>query len=407
MRAAQEREAARRQRRLQDSTEVDYTITAEEDPSAALQDSSFDDTMANAINDAGDTLGPVESDDLSSMVTGVETEITFEVVADPGDGTIDTLEVEPDDSALAEALGSAVTSSALPLDICSGGLVIEHSNRHAANPCEGAAGVVCDYTCDAGYDKPVHSTHVCGGDGTFSGGECLPIGAVVCPTSWTALTADMIVGEDQSICDSMDVDTDSGMPTATLTEVLLAAQQKWSQCLLPRCIAPAGATQAHTDACTAVELTASSVASECEEAGCSFVESSLSIASVLCDSGDVCGAEFEIGTTTVELGAVDTTDMSEATCSFSVTVNDREPPVIDPASCPKAFVGTIGNPSGWPSIRATDNSGDLQVLASTDGFTGDTELTADNAPTGMNRFMFTASDSSGNEVVCGADFGLW
>jgi hypothetical protein len=404
--ATQQEAAALWRRRLQDGTAIDYTVTADEDPSTALQSDSFDDTMASAINEAGDALDPVEPDDLSSTVTGVETEITFEVVADSTAGT--DIAVEPDDSALATALGSSVTSSSLPLDLCTRGLVIEHSSRHVANACSGSAGAVCDYVCDVGYEKPAGATHVCGGDGAFTGGECLAVGTVVCPTVWNTLTADMIVGEGQTICDSMDLETDHGMPTATIEEVVLAASQKWSHCLLPTCTAPDGSAQDLVDACAAVTLTATSVASECEvTTGCLFAESTLSIASVLCNGGETCGAEFQIGTTTIQLEAVNIADMSEATCSFSVTVSDREPPVIKAASCPHPFVGTVGYPSGWPSIEALDNSGDVEIVASTPIHTGDEELTAKNLPTGVNRFMFTATDSSGNEVGCGADFGLW
>jgi hypothetical protein len=215
----------------------------------------------------------------------------------------------------------------------------------------------------------------------------------------------MIVGADGGVCDPMDVDTDGGMPTTSIAEVVLAAQQKWSHCLLPSCAAPDGSTDtALIDACAGVVLTAASVGSDCVSVnGCVFVESSLSIASLLCE-GEACGTEFEIGTTTVELAAVDTADMSEATCSFSVTVTDNEPPVIDEASCPVAMVAAKGSPP-WPTIATTDNSGDVQVVSTVAGESG--ELTVEDAPTGPNPFVFTASDASGNEAACSATFGLW
>ena len=409
-RAAQQREIDQKRRRLQGGTAVDYTVTAETDLSASFQDESFDSTMATAINDAGDALAPVALDDVSSSVSGVQTDITFEVIADPSivadeDGPSATVET---DVMLAAALGSSVSSSELPLDMCTSGLVIEHSDRHIANPCSGAANTVCDYTCDEGFQKKaVDNTHVCGGSGAFSGGECLPVGTVVCPNTWNHLTVDMIVGEGQSICDAMDVDTDGGMPTASIAEVVLAARQKWSHCLLPTCTAPDGSSDTLNNACANVKITATSVASDCEEtAGCVFTESTLSIESIICN-GEICAAEFDIGTTSVELTAVDAADMSEAMCSFSVTVSDREPPMIEAATCPKAFVGTVGNPSGWPSIEATDNSGDLEMSASTLKFVDDAELTAKNAPSGVNLFVFTVTDASGNEASCSADFGLW
>jgi hypothetical protein len=378
---AQADAAEARLRRLQSASAVDYSITAEDDLSSSLQTAD----LATAINDAGDALAPVNADDLAVQVSNVETEITFDVVSDDTTGSSSngtsagSSSTAPnvaamDNSALASALGAEVAVEELPVDVCTAGLTIDNSDRHIANACSGAAGATCEYTCDPGYAKTTASTghsHTCGGDGAFSGGECLPIGSVVCPDTWTALTAQMVVGYDSSeqsglsLCDAVGVDTDSGMPTTTIEEVVLAAQEKWSHCL-----------------------------------------STISIASVVCNGGEVCAAEFEIGSTTVELLAVDTEDMSEASCSFEVTVTDNEPPTIDPSSCPDAMVATKSHPV-WPTIISEDNSGDVEVVPSVGGAVGAEELTAANAPTGQNKIVFTASDASGNTASCGAIFGLW
>ncbi len=369
--------AQERVRRLQDSAAVDYSITAEDDLSSSVQTAD----IATAINDAGDVLAPMDADDIAVEVSGVETEITFDIVSTSA--TEDNSESTPatiaamDDTALASALGTQVAVEELPLDICSAGLIIEHSNRHVANPCSGAAGSICEYTCDAGYAKttaPAGHVHTCGGDGAFSGGECLPLGSVVCPDSWNDLTPDMIVGygsseePNPSLCDALAFDTDNSLPTTSIEEAVLAAQEKWSHCL----------------------------------------GSSLAIEAVLCNGGEACNTEFEIGSTTVDLVAVNTVDMSEATCSFSVTVSDNEPPTINPSSCPKAIVATKGQ-APWPTIISEDNSGEVEVVPSVDGLgevVGE-ELTAATAPTGQHKIVFTASDASGNTASCGAVFGLW
>ena len=397
-----------RRRRLQAGATVAYSVTAEGDMSASLQTSDFDHTMAAAINDAGDALAPVAGDDMSSTVSNVQTEITFEVISDPGGTNATGNATAPTVSDLSAAMGSltgvSVEVEEMPIDMCMQGLAIANSDRHIANACSGSSGEVCDYACVAGYATPTTAAaHTCGGNGAFSGGECLPVGSVVCPDTWTALTAGDLVGTGFDICDSMNVDTDAGLPSTTIEEVVLAAQQKWSHCLLSTCTAPAGADANANAACDAVEITATTVASDCTAHGCEFTDSPLSIASVLCN-GEACSAEFEMGLTTVELAAIDTSDMSEALCSFSVTVTDNEAPVIDEASCPTAMVQTKGNPS-WPTIDSTDNSGDVEVVSTVRGSTE--PLTVENAPTGTNAIVFTASDASGNKAACGATFGLW
>ena len=70
------------------------------------------------------------------------------------------------------------------------------------------------------------------------------------------------------------------------------------------------------------------------------------------------------------------------------------------------LVATKAHPV-WPTIISEDNSGDVEVVPSVGGAVGAEELTAANAPTGQNRFVFTASDASGNTASCGAIFGLW
>ena len=301
--------------------------------------------------------------------------------------------------ALAAATGETVEAglAELPLDVCTSGLVLDHSNRNVANQCWGVAGDVCSYTCEEGYGST--GDHVCeSGGGTFSGGSCLPIGTAVCPETWTDLAAEMVVG-GVGICDDKDVETDEGMPTGSVEELVLHAQQRWSQCVVATCAAPEGSDAALVQACGEVALTATSPSSDCTGvAGCVHTPALTLVP--LCD-GEACTGEYEIGTTTVELQAFDSF-MASSSCSFTLNVEDHEPPVIDKATCPTAVVSTKGMPA-WPTLETTDNSGDVAVTASVGGV----EVNESSSPTGAAAVAFTAEDASGNRASCGAVIGQW
>ena len=66
--------------------------------------------------------------------------------------------------------------------VCTEGTAIPYSDRSEENPCSGTAGTVCEFTCDEHFVKACEqraedgscareAPHVCGEDGTFSGGE--------------------------------------------------------------------------------------------------------------------------------------------------------------------------------------------------------------------------------------------
>ena len=65
---------------------------------------------------------------------------------------------------------------------CTHGLTIAHSDRVPTNQCHGATGDECTYVCDSGYAKPPGTAgkHVCGVDGTYTGGVCHQLS---CPVS--------------------------------------------------------------------------------------------------------------------------------------------------------------------------------------------------------------------------------
>jgi len=66
--------------------------------------------------------------------------------------------------------------------VCTEGTAIPYSDRSEENPCSGTAGTVCEFTCDEHFVKACEqraedgscareAPHICGEDGTFSGGE--------------------------------------------------------------------------------------------------------------------------------------------------------------------------------------------------------------------------------------------
>merc|ERR1711939_76951 len=164
------------------------------------------------------------------------------------------------------------------------------------NRCEGQAGAVCEYACNEGYFD-IGGAHVCGSDGAFAGGECYLTGTVICPEGgwWQNLT---------SPCEALDLATDAGMATRTMSEAILAAQEKWSHCGVAECQAPSGADQNFTALCEGVvfaEGAEDTWAASCTSLGCDYT-APVTIAAATCD-GEACAGEFEIGATDVELQA--------------------------------------------------------------------------------------------------------
>ena len=107
------------------------------------------------------------------------------------------------------------------------------------------------------------------------------------------------------------------------------------------------------------------------------------------------GSTFPVGTTVVEYTATDAAG-NTATCSFNVTVNDTEDPVI---SCPADVVVNVpfGSSSGvatFADATATDNCPGVSV-EQTDGLSSGSSF-----PVGESTVEFTATDAAGNTAVC-------
>lgn len=109
------------------------------------------------------------------------------------------------------------------------------------------------------------------------------------------------------------------------------------------------------------------------------------------------GSAFPKGTTTVQCTATDSVGATD-TCSFTVTVNDLENPVI---SCPADI--TAGNDPGLCSATvdpgtatATDNCG----VASIVGTRSDAQPLNAPYPVGTTTISWKATDTSGNMASC-------
>jgi|GEM_PF-3027024 len=106
------------------------------------------------------------------------------------------------------------------------------------------------------------------------------------------------------------------------------------------------------------------------------------------------GDEFQLGTTTVIYTATDPSGNS-AVCSFNVTVEDAEMPII--TNCPSDI--TIGNDFGdcdanvsWMPPTAVDNCVGLSLTSS--------HTSGDMFPVGTTTVIYTATDSVGNVTLC-------
>lgn len=122
-------------------------------------------------------------------------------------------------------------------------------------------------------------------------------------------------------------------------------------------------------------------------------------ATMIMDFGIADGGTFPIGTTPVSYTVTDASG-NTANCSFTVTVNDTELPVIQ--NCPAANInvsndnGVCGAVINWIPVTASDNCsftfGQTLGLPSGSVF-----------PIGTTQIEFTATDSSGNTVTCNFD----
>ena len=109
------------------------------------------------------------------------------------------------------------------------------------------------------------------------------------------------------------------------------------------------------------------------------------------------GSAFPKGTTTVQCTATDSVGATD-TCSFTVTVNDTENPII---SCPANI--TVGNDPGLCSATvdpgtatATDNC----AIASIVGTRSDGQPLNAAYPVGTTNISWKATDTSGNMASC-------
>src|SRR5205814_386645 len=106
------------------------------------------------------------------------------------------------------------------------------------------------------------------------------------------------------------------------------------------------------------------------------------------------GATFPIGNTTVSYTATDASGNS-ASCAFTVTVVDAQPPVL--SDCPAnitrpAAAGQCSTTVTWTPPTATDNCGSPGVAAS--------HNPGATFAVGTTTVTYTAMDSAGNTATC-------
>jgi gliding motility-associated-like protein len=100
------------------------------------------------------------------------------------------------------------------------------------------------------------------------------------------------------------------------------------------------------------------------------------------------GDVFPLGTSTVSYTAVDDAG-NTVTCSFDVTVNDTENPVITNMPSDTIY-GCIDTPVNWSEINATDNCPDVDINV--------THQSGDIFELGATEVIVTATDNSGNSA---------
>uniref|UniRef100_A0A8B9HTR2 Sushi, von Willebrand factor type A, EGF and pentraxin domain-containing protein 1 n=1 Tax=Astyanax mexicanus TaxID=7994 RepID=A0A8B9HTR2_ASTMX len=102
---------------------------------------------------------------------------------------------------------------------------------------------------------------------------------------------------------------------------------------------------------------------------------------------------FPIGTELITYTATDRTG-NRANCSFTVTVIDMEPPLIDRCRSPPTVQATdTETPVYWEEPQFSDNSGAVLNISST-------HSSGDVFPVGETAVYYTATDPSGNNRTC-------
>uniref|UniRef100_UPI0026030D9D HYR domain-containing protein n=1 Tax=uncultured Christiangramia sp. TaxID=503836 RepID=UPI0026030D9D len=114
--------------------------------------------------------------------------------------------------------------------------------------------------------------------------------------------------------------------------------------------------------------------------------------------GPVSGSQFEIGTTTVTFTATDAAG-NTSECSFTVTVEDNEDPII---TCPETFAqendpGICGAVVEFSLPEIVDNSGNATIEQTAGPASGEV------FPVGTTTVSFTATDAAGNTSFCSFD----
>ena len=112
-------------------------------------------------------------------------------------------------------------------------------------------------------------------------------------------------------------------------------------------------------------------------------------------TGDASGF-YPVGTTTVTFTASDTTGNTES-CSFTVTVNDTEAPVL---TCPADVVvsnipNSCSGTATWSAATATDNCVSNPTVIQTGGSNPGSIF-----PVGSSTITYTAFDNAGNSATC-------
>jgi gliding motility-associated-like protein len=173
--------------------------------------------------------------------------------------------------------------------------------------------------------------------------------------------------------------TDESGNEATCTIVLTVNDAE-----MPVIVCPDDILVSGLEACEAVVNYPAPVASD----NCAVVDIVLTL-------GLASGESFPAGISTVTYQATDAAG-NTGTCSFTVTVLETIPPVVD---CPGDF--SIGTDPGqcsaivtFPAPTATDNCGQVIIVQTAGPASGS------SFPVGSTAITYTISDLSGNEVLC-------
>ena len=118
-------------------------------------------------------LPTIDAVDLSVTAVSYATDLKVEVEVEDGVSVAETVSRLGDASVMSSVLTAAGVALA-PGDLAIAGAAVAACARHtllwSRTVCTGSSGHVCSYSCLPGY-VPSYP-HVCGSDGTFSGGGC-------------------------------------------------------------------------------------------------------------------------------------------------------------------------------------------------------------------------------------------